>query len=163
MNLELRSAASIQITQRLRSFVEKKLRLALGRFGHRVRRVRVRLTDINGPKGGDDVQCCIQATLTPARVVTIVETRENPFAAVARASERVSRSVARQIARLYDARRGRASRIRVENQHRALREPTSTNADSGLGDSWSPETKGWQVEPEDPPGAETPLGGALRA
>ena len=48
MKLELR-AKGVRMTDGLRSFIEKRLGFALGRFGHRVRSVRVLLTDINGP------------------------------------------------------------------------------------------------------------------
>ena len=105
MKLELRSKG-VQMTDELRRFIDKKLRFTLGRFSHRVRRVRVRLTDVNGPRGGEDIECHIRASLGPAGTVTINETRGDAFAAVARASERAGRNLSRHLSRARTARRG---------------------------------------------------------
>jgi ribosome-associated translation inhibitor RaiA len=105
MKFELRSQG-VKVNDRLLQFVEKKLRFALGRFGHLVENVRVRLTDINGPKGGEDIQCQIRAHLGPAGVVTINETQTDPFAAVARASQRTGQNLSRRLSRLHAERRG---------------------------------------------------------
>lgn len=106
MKVEVR-AEGIPMTKHLRAFVERKLRLALGRFGERVRAVRVRLTDINGPRNGEDIRCHIQASVAHGRTLTIQEQRTDPFSAVARATDRAQRSVARQIGRLKRKRQGR--------------------------------------------------------
>lgn len=106
MRMELHSKG-VQMTDGLRSFIERKLRFALGRFEHRVRRVRVLLTDINGPKGGEDIRCHIRANLGRAGAVTITETRRDAFAAVARASERASQRLSRHLSRARAGRRGR--------------------------------------------------------
>jgi len=111
MKLELR-AKGVHMTDGLREFIDKKLRVALGRFSHRVQRVRVRLTDINGPRGGEDIQCHIQAHLGRGGAVMIDETRGDAFAAVARASQRVSQYLSRHISRAHRARRGRGARLR---------------------------------------------------
>ena len=106
MKIELRSKG-VRMTDGLRTFIEKKLRFALGRFSQRVRRVRVMLTDINGPKGGEDIECHIRANLGPAGAVTIKETRGDAFAAVARASDRASQHLSRHLSRAHTGRRGR--------------------------------------------------------
>lgn len=106
MKLELRSKG-VRMTDGLRGFVEKKLATAFGRFGDRVQRVRVQLTDINGPKGGEDIACLIQTHMGRGGVVTIQETRSDPFAAVARASERASHRLSREVAKLRDRRKGK--------------------------------------------------------
>jgi ribosome-associated translation inhibitor RaiA len=106
MRLELR-AEGIPMTEGLRDFIERKVRLALGRCGQRVRRVRVRLTDVNGPKKGEDIRCNIQASVIPAGTLTIDEQRCDPFAAVARATARVGYRLARHLERLDARRKGR--------------------------------------------------------
>ena len=104
MKMELRSKG-VQITDGLRSFIEKKLEVALGRFSHRIHRVHVLLTDINGPRGGEDIRCYIRANLGSAGGVTITETRQNAFVAVARASGRVSHHLSRHLSRAHTGRR----------------------------------------------------------
>lgn len=106
MRFELH-AKGIALSDRLRRFIEKKLQSTLGRFSHLVQRVRVRLTDENGPKGGEDIQCQIRTSLGRAGVVTINETRSDPFAAVARASDRASHRLSRHWARVHARQRGR--------------------------------------------------------
>ena len=106
MNLELCSKG-VRMTDGLRAYVDTKLRSTLGRFGNRVRSVRVRLKDINGPKGGEDIECHINANLGRAGAIVIRETRCDPFRAVARASDRAGHLLTRQIARTRAARRER--------------------------------------------------------
>ncbi|MEM7517756.1 MAG: hypothetical protein AAF368_12650, partial [Planctomycetota bacterium] len=59
MNLEVRTEG-VQITETLREHVERKLRFALGSFGDRIRSVRIRLKDVNGPRGGEDILCNLE-------------------------------------------------------------------------------------------------------
>jgi hypothetical protein len=44
----------------LREHAERRILFALSRFADRVREVRVRLRDVNGPRGGADKQCTIE-------------------------------------------------------------------------------------------------------
>lgn len=106
MRLELH-VKGIEATQRLRDYIETKLQLALGRFSHRVQDVQVRLVDVNGPKGGEDIQCHVLANLGSAGVLKIEETRVNPFQAVAHASKRVRHSLSRRLSRRRSNRRER--------------------------------------------------------
>jgi len=98
MKLELRSKG-VPMTEGLRAFIERKLRFAMGRFAHRIQRVRVRLTDVNGPRGGEDIECHIRAHLGAAGSFSIHELERDTFAAVSRASERAHQQLARQLER----------------------------------------------------------------
>lgn len=106
MRLELHSKG-IELTRGLQSFVETKLRHAMGRFAPTVRSIRITLSDVNGRRGGEDIHCRIRADLGSAGTVTINETREDPYAAVSRASGRASRNVAKGLSRLKAGRKGR--------------------------------------------------------
>ena len=106
MKFDLRSEG-VLLSGGLRAFIEKKLAGSLGRLAHRVRRVRVRLTDVNGPRNGIDIRCHVQASVAGGRVVTIEELRSDPFTAVARASDRVRRGILRHVERHKAQRRGR--------------------------------------------------------
>ncbi len=106
MKLELRSRG-VQITNRLRKHVEKRLRRSFGRFDERIEKVRVQFTDINGPRGGVDTHCLIQASLSPSGVLIIQETRQDPFTAVAHASSRIAGRLSRHLERRRARRRKR--------------------------------------------------------
>lgn len=76
----------------------RRLEFALGRFTGRVRSLTVRLTDLNGPRGGLDKKCLIAVRLAgPRRVIVIEDVDADAAVAISRAAERVSRAVARAI------------------------------------------------------------------
>lgn len=49
--------------ENLRVHIERRLRFALSRVSQRISRVVVRLSDMNGPRGGTDKHCSIQVHL----------------------------------------------------------------------------------------------------
>lgn len=76
----------------------RRVQSALDRFGSRVRAVRVRITDVNGPRGGIDKQCIVAVRLKhPTRLVLIEHMAADFGKAVDRAADRAGRSVARVV------------------------------------------------------------------
>ncbi len=74
----------------------RRVRFALDRFRGRVRAVRVRITDVNGPRGGIDKQCIVAVRLQhPTRLMLIEHMAADFGEAVDRAADRAGRSVAR--------------------------------------------------------------------
>ncbi|HWI19449.1 MAG TPA: HPF/RaiA family ribosome-associated protein [Vicinamibacterales bacterium] len=74
----------------------RRVQFALDRFSSRVRAVRVRITDINGPRGGIDKQCIVAVRLQhPTRLMLIEHIAADFGEAVDRAADRAGRSVAR--------------------------------------------------------------------
>jgi ribosomal subunit interface protein len=84
----------VEVSQVLRAHVERRLGLALGRFGHRIGRVTVRFSGANGHMGEQATRCQIDVSLRPQNV-RAGDTDADLFAAVDNATDRVSRSVAR--------------------------------------------------------------------
>jgi putative sigma-54 modulation protein len=62
MQVEIHARGFV-LTEDPRAHVEQRLQFALNRFQDRVARVAVHLSDINGPRGGLDQQCCLQLRL----------------------------------------------------------------------------------------------------
>jgi ribosome-associated translation inhibitor RaiA len=79
--------------------VERRLSFVLSRFGGRVTAVSVRLKDLNGPRGGIDKRCSMQARLAPRGSVRVEYTDSELHAAVDRAAARLARAVARALER----------------------------------------------------------------
>lgn len=52
--------SSFRLSRSLKSFVRMNATLALSPFEERLRLVIVRLSDINGPRGGNDKRCHVQ-------------------------------------------------------------------------------------------------------
>jgi len=81
-----------------RRYVERRLAFALERFGERIGLVRVRLTDVNGPKGGMDKRCMILLRVHPAGDIRVAAVASLPSEAVDGASDRASRAVTKALA-----------------------------------------------------------------
>jgi ribosome-associated translation inhibitor RaiA len=98
MQLEMRGV-NYDLDDMLKGHIERHLRFALGRFAARIRRLTVRLTDINGPRRGIDKRCRIAVALVPLGVVMVEGSGDDPFALIADAAKRVGRAVRRELER----------------------------------------------------------------
>jgi len=95
------SGDHVEVSPSLREYVDRRLHFAFGRFGQAIDHVSVRVGDINGPRGGVDKHCQIVVKLwaSGSNPVTVEDSSQDLQAAVARASDRAGRSVARAIER----------------------------------------------------------------
>jgi ribosome-associated translation inhibitor RaiA len=89
----------------LRQYAGRRLSYALRRFEHSIRRVSVRLVDVNGPRKGMDSRCSIDAELVGGRRVFVDAMAAWPFAAVTLAAARLNEAVRRDRSRLVEHRR----------------------------------------------------------
>ena len=110
---------STDLTEALQSYIERRLHFSLGRFGGRVGRVRVRITDVNGPRGGPDKSCHISAELLPSGMTLLQQaTDANLYAAIGRATEGIGRSFARALGRNRERKRKRET-VRFSRQRQS--------------------------------------------
>ena len=95
------SGDRVKVTTDLREYIDRRLYFALGRFGTALDNVSVRVGDTNGPRGGVDKHCRIVVKLrtSGSTNITVDDNDEDLRAAVARASNRAGRTVARSIER----------------------------------------------------------------
>lgn len=100
---------NIKPSEALRHHIERRFHRALRRFEGRVRSLRLRFVDVNGPKGGVDKDCIIDADLAPRGNVVVRERGPEFYAAVDRAAGRFRRLLGRALRRARDRRRGRES------------------------------------------------------
>ena len=80
-------------TKDVREFAARRLSFALRRFDHLVRRVTVRLEDLNGPRRGIDSRCVMTVELADGRQVVAEATTARPLASVGHAARRLNRAV----------------------------------------------------------------------
>lgn len=107
MNADIR-ILSTDLAEALQSYVERRLHFSLGRFGGRVGRVTVRISDVNGLRGGVDKACYVSAELLPSRAAVMQRAVDaNLYAAIGRAAEGIGRSFARALGRNREWRRHR--------------------------------------------------------
>jgi ribosome-associated translation inhibitor RaiA len=83
----------------LREYVTRGLSFALRRFERRIRRLTVRISDLNGPRRGVDSRCSMTVDLTDGRRLFVNATTARPFASVRQAAGRVSEALRREIGR----------------------------------------------------------------
>lgn len=103
MRISIRSSAGWALPSA--DVARRRLEFALGRFASRVRSLRVRLTDLNGPRGGLDKKCLITARLDrPRRVIVIEDIDADERVAVSRAVERLARAVSRAVRSALESR-----------------------------------------------------------
>ncbi|MBI5511545.1 MAG: HPF/RaiA family ribosome-associated protein [Deltaproteobacteria bacterium] len=85
----------MRLTKSLRAHVELRLGFALGRFGDQIDRIAVHLSNSDERRDVGEKRCRIAVGLP--RCVKVQETDADLFSAVARAADRMGRSVARAI------------------------------------------------------------------
>ena len=100
-------ANGFELTDALRQHAERRLQFALSWAGNDVRRIVVRLSDINGPRGGKDKRCTIQIPIPRAQDVLIEDTESDLYVAIDRAVDRAERTLARKLERLHEYRHQR--------------------------------------------------------
>jgi putative sigma-54 modulation protein len=92
-------AGTDEIAATLREHIARRLSFALRHFERRVRRVRVRLIDLNGPKRGVDSRCSMTLELVHGGSVVVEATTARPFTSVTRAASRLKEAVRRELTR----------------------------------------------------------------
>jgi ribosomal subunit interface protein len=94
-------ARGFALTQGLRAHVEQRLQFALNRFQDRLTWVAVRLSDVNGPKGGVDKLCQLQLCVHGLPDIIVKDTEADLYVAVDRAAERAGRMLQRHLRRAH--------------------------------------------------------------
>ncbi len=108
MEVEVRIQGT-DLADAIRRYTVRRMRFALGRFASRVGRVIVRISDVNGVRGGVDQCCQISAELLPKGKVVLDQIDTDLFTAIDRASERIGHAFRRELQRTRDARTRRES------------------------------------------------------
>ncbi len=95
-------ARSFTLTKALNSYVAKKLKSTLSNFNEhrRLKSAVVRLSDVNGPKGGEDKLCQVQVKLVGMPDIIIKSKQKDMYTAIDRAFQRAGHIVARRVGRL---------------------------------------------------------------
>ncbi len=87
------------LTPGLEDYVRKRLGYTLGRAADVITGVRVRLDDINGPRGGADKRCRLELRLKSQPSVIVEDVEADLYLAIDRATDRASRTLDRRLDR----------------------------------------------------------------
>lgn len=103
-----------QLTEEIQQWARRRVLFALGQFGTRVRSVSIRLNDENGPKGGVDQRCLMEARIAGAANVVADVHDADLSAAISRAADRLGRRVRTELDRERTRRRLTPDQTRKE-------------------------------------------------
>lgn len=98
MRIEIRSHA-MNTPREVHDHIRRRIGFSLSRFSDRIGSVTLRLTDLNGPKGGEDKHVRLILTVPGEERIVIEETDPNLLAAVDNAIGRSARTLARVVDR----------------------------------------------------------------
>lgn len=101
MRIEIRSAG-FSTTEALREHVGRRLRIALSRRADGVQRVVVRMSDENGPMGGIDKRCRIEAVLRGLPLQVVEAVAGDLYSAIDSATKRLGRALDRSFDRAFN-------------------------------------------------------------
>jgi ribosome-associated translation inhibitor RaiA len=103
MSIEIRSK-DFSVTDSIREHAQRRVGTALRSFGidsyRTVRRVIVRVGDLNGPRGGEDKFCRIAAEVGHGTLV-VEDTDSDLYTAITRAARRFALRASRQLTRTH--------------------------------------------------------------
>lgn len=94
-------ARDFPLTEALGAHIERRINFVLSSRFDQIRRIEVRLSDINGPRGGLDKRCQIQISLPRMRDIVIEDTETDLYVAIDRAVDRAGRTVNRRLKRQF--------------------------------------------------------------
>ena len=80
----------------LRELAERRLHFVLRRLRWLVPQARIRMADINGPRGGVDKRCQVDVAMPGMTRLVVADTRTDLYAAIDRASARLKQTLARR-------------------------------------------------------------------
>lgn len=78
-------AIGVELTEDDHTYIRRELRAKLGKFATSIQRISVRITDLNGPRGGVDQVCSIKVVLNGLPSVVVVRQHAALQAAIAAA------------------------------------------------------------------------------
>jgi putative sigma-54 modulation protein len=115
MQIEIQ-ARDFPLTEALAAYIERRISFVLSSRYDQIQRITVRLSDINGSRGGIDKRCQIQVTLPKLKDIVIEDTETDLYVAIDRAADRTGRTVNRRLTRqLYKNRK-----ILVPHKHTSV-------------------------------------------
>ena len=77
----------------LRELLERRIQRALGRFTHKINEAIVTFEDLNGPRGGMDIQCRLRLLLHPRGEINVSAVDATAYLALRDAAQRAKRQV----------------------------------------------------------------------
>jgi ribosomal subunit interface protein len=97
---------NFDLTTAILEHVRQRLASGLSYYAPRVQRIAVRVSDVNGPKGGPDKQCRLEVVAEGIGPLQVDEVDEDLYRAVDRAVVQLRRRMAREYGRNHTRKMG---------------------------------------------------------
>ena len=94
MSIQIHSRTQ-HLNEDLRCYIQRRFDFALSQRYEQIKRILVTLSDINGPKGGEDKRCQVIIQLAKQDDIVIEDIQSDFYIAVDRAASRSSRALSR--------------------------------------------------------------------
>jgi putative sigma-54 modulation protein len=94
---------NVGITPDQKENIERCLQFAFDRFSSHIRTVDVSFSDVNGPRGGDDLQCRMKIVLHGKGDIVVEGKGVSVEAVISETADRAALAVSRRVDRLRDA------------------------------------------------------------
>lgn len=104
-------ARGVELSEADFAVLTSRVETALDRVVDRIAEVRLRIADVNGPKGGEDKRCSIRVRLGKLGVVRVAATASTTWEAVSRCLRAARRSCHERVARRAEHRRRSVVRL----------------------------------------------------
>ena len=85
------------LTSALDSFIRSHAKKSMSACSDQVERLVVRLKDVNGPKGGNDMECCVEVKLANFAPIVVSKRSSDAYASIRQALGRASRTTLRKV------------------------------------------------------------------
>jgi putative sigma-54 modulation protein len=105
MNININSK-NFTLTDALQEYAKRRINFSLSNKNENITKVMMRLSDINGPRGGSDKRCHLQIKLKGMAGIVVEDIQADMYNAIDRACDRASRTVVRKIGRQQTLHRG---------------------------------------------------------
>ena len=93
-------ARGFHLTPPILEMVQQRIVSMLRARHEGIKRIVVRLGDINGPRGGEDKSCRIRISMPGNKDIFVEDVEPDLYTAIFRASERANHALTRKISRL---------------------------------------------------------------
>jgi ribosomal subunit interface protein len=96
VNIDIRTK-NLELTPSLKNHIQRRLGFALGAREDQIQRVQVMLSDVNGPRGGEDKRCRVLIRLRGLKDIVIEDCQSELRTAIDRTAARASQTLARKL------------------------------------------------------------------
>jgi ribosome-associated translation inhibitor RaiA len=85
------------LTYALKKFIQDHASKSMSSCRDHVKQINIRLNDINGPKGGEDKECCVEVKLANYAPIVVIKRSSDAYQSIRNALSRASRITLRKV------------------------------------------------------------------